>query len=232
MNIGARLQAIGELVPDGVKIADIGTDHAYLPVWLVDQKKVNFAVAGDIASGPCKAASNTVAMYGLKDKIEVRLGSGLSIVMPGEVDIAIIAGMGATTIIDILKADVAVTNGLKQLIVQPMAGAGVLRQWANSNGWCIVKEVLVREGKHLYEIIVFEHGQEKACSKTVYEVGPYLLATKPILLKEQFAKLKQHYSDLISNMERSETARSSEKYCQFKEVLSELEVLESECYSK
>ena len=104
MNIGARLEAIGRLVPQNVSIADIGTDHAYLPTWLAERGVIIKAVAGDITEGPCAAARNTVAMYGMNDKVEVRMGNGLSIIEPGETDVIIIAGMGAGTMIEILEA--------------------------------------------------------------------------------------------------------------------------------
>ena len=107
MNIGARLEAIGRLVPQNVSIADIGTDHAYLATWLAERGVIIKAVAGDITEGPCAAARNTVAMYGMNDKVEVRMGNGLSIIEPGETDVIIIAGMGAGTMIESQKTDIA-----------------------------------------------------------------------------------------------------------------------------
>ena len=93
MNIGARLEAVAKLVPQGCVLADIGTDHAYLPVWLLQKGQIKAAVAADIAAGPCRAAQTNIGMYGLRDKIEVRMGSGLTVLKPGEADGAVIAGM-------------------------------------------------------------------------------------------------------------------------------------------
>ena len=84
MHLDKRLQAVASLVPQGSRLADIGTDHAYLPVWLVRNGAIASAVAGDIASGPCQAARATVAMYATADKIAVRQGSGLAVLAPGE----------------------------------------------------------------------------------------------------------------------------------------------------
>ena len=92
MNIGARLEAIAALVPQNCVVADIGTDHAYLPVWLMQKGLIKAAIAADIAEGPCRAAQTNIGMYGLKDKIEVRRGSGLTVLKPGEADGAVIAG--------------------------------------------------------------------------------------------------------------------------------------------
>ena len=91
MNIGARLEAIAALVPQNCVVADIGTDHAYLPVWLMQKGLIKAAIAADIAEGPCRAAQTNIGMYGLKDKIEVRRGSGLTVLKPGEADGAVIA---------------------------------------------------------------------------------------------------------------------------------------------
>ncbi len=103
MSFGSRLNAIGKWIPSGRKIVDVGTDHAYLPVLLAQEGKITGAIAIDIAEGPCAAAQRTVELYGLGSIIEVRCGDGLSIVAPGEADIAVIAGMGGVTMVDILE---------------------------------------------------------------------------------------------------------------------------------
>ena len=96
----------------------------------------------------------------MNDKIEVRMGNGLSIIEPCETDVIIIAGMGAGTMIEILEASLETAQKARKLILQPMAGASSLRRWVNANGWRIDDEVLVEEGRHLYEIIVLERGAE------------------------------------------------------------------------
>ena len=160
MNIGARLEAIAALVPQNCVVADIGTDHAYLPVLLMQKGLIKAAIAADIAEGPCRAAQTNIGMYGLKDKIEVRRGSGLTVLKPGEADGAVIAGMGGSTIVQILEECPEVAKTLKFLIVQPMAGAPGLRMWACENGWRIADEALAEEPQHLYEIIMLVPGSE------------------------------------------------------------------------
>ena len=130
MNIGARLEAIAALVPQNCVVADIGTDHAYLPVWLMQKGLIKPAIAADIAEGPCRAAQTNIGMYGVKDKIEVRRGSGLTVLKPGEADGAVIAGMGGSTIVQILEESPEVAKTLKFLIVQPMA-VGVRKRLAH-----------------------------------------------------------------------------------------------------
>lgn len=229
MNIGDRLETIGKYVLQDCVFADIGTDHAYLPVWLLQNNKIKSAVAGDIADGPCLAAKNTVKMYGLSDKIEVRKGSGLKVLSVGEADCIAIAGMGASTIIDILQADLTISQQAIRLVLQPMAGAASLRKWLCSNGWQLVGEELVADGKHLYEIIIAERGQSETYTDAEYEIGPLLIQNKHELLVKQFAKQITGYKNLLNSMAKSEQVKASAKYQHTEELLQQLEVLANEC---
>jgi len=232
MNIGDRLEAIGKLVPQGCVLADIGTDHAYLPVWLLEQGKIASAIAGDIAEGPCLAAKNTVSMHGMKGKVEVRLGSGLKVLQAGEADCIAIAGMGASTMIEILEADMPLAVEAKRLVLQPMAGAASLRKWLIQNGWCIVAEDLVADGRHLYEIMAVERGESETFSDAVLEIGPSLIEAKHPLLAKQFARQINNYKKLLANMGKSEQARASEKYIAWEKLVQELEALADACNCK
>ena len=232
MNIGDRLEAIGKLVPQGCVLADIGTDHAYLPVWLLEQGKIASAIAGDIAEGPCLAAKNTVSMHGMKGKVEVRLGSGLKVLQAGEADCIAIAGMGASTMIEILEADMPLAVEAKRLVLQPMAGAASLRKWLIQNGWCIVAEDLVADGRHLYEIMAVERGESEAFSDAVLEIGPSLIEAEHPLLAKQFARQINNYKKLLANMGKSEQARASEKYIAWEKLVQELEALADACNCK
>ncbi len=232
MNIGDRLEAIGKLVPQGCVLADIGTDHAYLPVWLLEQGKIASAIAGDIAEGPCLAAKNTVSMHGMKGKVEVRLGSGLKVLQTGEADCIAIAGMGASTMIEILEADMPLAVEAKRLVLQPMAGAASLRKWLIQNGWHIVAEDLVADGRHLYEIMAVERGESEAFSDAVLEIGPSLIEAKHPLLAKQFARQINNYKKLLANMGKSEQARASEKYIAWENLVQELEALADACNCK
>lgn len=225
MNIGVRLEAIGRLVPQGCTFVDVGTDHAYLPVWLIQQGKIVSAVAGDIAEGPCRAASNTVAMYGVRDKIDVRLGSGLQVIKPGEAECAAIAGMGASTMIDIFEESPEVTASMKQLVLQPMAGAASLRRWLCEHGWKIVDEDLVEDGVHFYEIISAVQGDGGLHTDAEYMIGTVLLKKGHPLLAKHFTRQLDGLKQLLKNMERSEQAKATEKYINTKKLLLETENL-------
>lgn len=172
MHIDRRLETIANLVPQGCVLADIGTDHAYLPVWLLDKQRIARAIAGDIAAGPCQAARTTVAQFGQHEHVEVRQGSGLKVLSPGEADCIAIAGMGASTIISILEDDTEVAQSAELLVLQPMAGAASLRAWLCSHGWQLAAEELVDDAPHFYEIIAAKRGLAPVYRAAECAVGP------------------------------------------------------------
>ena len=235
MHLDKRLQAVASLVPQGSCFADIGTDHAYLPVWLLEQGVIASAVAGDIAAGPCQAAQTTVAMHGAASSIAVRQGSGLAVLRPGEADCIAICGMGGSTIISILAADMAVAKGAQRLLLQPMAGAAALRRWLVAQGWCITREELVDDEPHFYEIICAERAEkyaarasdagEQCYSEVEYLVGPALLRDGHPLLAKHIARQQASLQELLTNMARSERAKASAKYQEAQKLLQALEAL-------
>lgn len=150
MELTPRLQAIADQVPPGARLADIGTDHAYLPVWLLLREKISNAIAADLRIGPLSRAQETAEQFGIKSGISFRLCDGLSDIRPDEADVIVIAGMGGETIVSILQA--APWSREKTLLLQPMTGCPDLRLWLQQNGYCIEKERTVCEGKRLYTI--------------------------------------------------------------------------------
>ena len=233
MNIGERLKAVGSFVISGCVLADIGTDHAYLPVFLLQEKQIAAAIAGDIAQGPCKAAEATVAMYGMKGKVQVRLGSGLSVLKEGEAQCISIAGMGGSTMVEILQADLPIALAAQRLVLQPQTGALGLRKWLLEHGWSIVAEDLVWENKRLYEIVAVERRASDqpvhAYSVAELEIGPLLVANRHPLLKDQFAKQLSAYYKQLGFMEKSASAVKSDKYLELKQKVLALEGLAHEC---
>lgn len=223
MNIGSRLKVVASLIDKDSVLADIGTDHAYLPTYLIEKNQINKAFACDIAAGPCEAASQTIALHGLKDKIEVRLGSGLTVVNPGEADSIAICGMGASTIIMILEESPDVLASVKQLVLQPMAGAPTLRKWLGENGWEIVDEKLVDDESHFYEIISARQGVAREYTIAEQYIGPINLKTRPELFSKLISRQYDTCKRLLDNMMKSEKAKNSEKY---RENLSLLQLLE------
>ena len=143
ITLDKRLSAVAALVRQGSRLADIGTDHAYLPVHLVQSGVCPSAIASDIGAGPLDAARRTVTENGLTSEIALRLGDGLATVKAGEVEDVAIAGMGGETIVAILEAAPWVQNEGIRLILQPMTRAEDLRRWLLTHGFTILGEHLI-----------------------------------------------------------------------------------------
>ena len=210
--LSSRLAAIADFIPKGARIADIGTDHALLPIFLTKAGVTKSAVAGDVHDGPYQAARLAVQDSGLSDFIEVRKGDGLSVVNPGEVDVIVIAGMGGGTICQILKDRMAVVSAACKLVLQPMVGAAGVRRWLNGNGWSIQQEDLIREDGVLYQIIVAVPGTEVIMAPVWEEVGPVLWEQRHPLLKEHLESLLAQTERILNSMARGKVAKQSEKY--------------------
>lgn len=150
--LSKRLAAVAAMVRQGSRVADIGTDHAFLPVHLAESGITPSAIASDLRKGPCASAEKTVKAAGLADKIAVRLGDGLSSVLPDEVDDIVIAGMGGETVAAILAAAPWVRDGRLRLILQPMSKIKVLHAFLLTGGFAIDREIIVRDG-HDYVVL-------------------------------------------------------------------------------
>ena len=128
LELTPRLRLLADWVPPGARLADVGTDHAYLPVWLVQNGVCPAAIAADLRPGPLEAARRHVAAAGLEDRISLRLGDGLAPVFPGEADDIVIAGMGGETIAAILSAADWLADARLRLVLQPMSRAEETRR--------------------------------------------------------------------------------------------------------
>jgi len=225
MKLSPRLSTIADMLPAGLKAADIGTDHAYLPVELILQNKTNFIVAGDVHVGPYQAAQLHVRQAGLLHNISVRLGDGLAVLAPGEVDAVILAGMGGVTMAQILSASPAVTAKLSVLILQPMNGAALLRQWLVNQGWNFDAETLVQDDGRLYEIIRVIHSNKES-SETfdalLYEVGPLLWRNRHPLLAAQLTLKIQAMEVVLREIGKATALSDKEKARQYRDQLGQL----------
>ena len=148
-----RLQSAARQVRMGSRLADIGTDHALLPFALVRSGVCPYAVASDIRTGPAERARRAVEEAQLADRIEVRLGPGLSVLQPEEADDLVIAGMGGETIVSILGEAPWIRSAHFRLILQPMSRPEVLRRWLHRAGFLLEAEPAVEDGGHLYSIL-------------------------------------------------------------------------------
>jgi len=170
MELSARLQSIADQVPQGALFADIGTDHAYLPVWLLLNKRIDNAIAADLREGPLSRARETADQFGVSEKVSFRLCNGLVGIAAHEVDTIAIAGMGGETIAEILSV-APWTKERTLLLLQPMTSFPDLRLWLQQNGYKIEKEVISREGRRLYSSLIVRGGEMPAMTAAELWVG-------------------------------------------------------------
>lgn len=229
LKLSNRLQKIADLIQPAATMADIGTDHAYLPVCLCHSGKIEKAVASDIRPGPAERARATVRRWRLTDRIEVRVGPGLDTVRPGEADVIVIAGMGGLMIADILEQSRETAVQAGQLLLQPMTSIPELRQYLNENGYAILEEVLVPEDEKLYHIMRIAPAEaippqtwtELYFGRELLESGGVHVS---LYLKRQRHKLKQ----MLEGLSQAASPEANEKQCQCESLLRELERLEED----
>lgn len=164
IELSPRLRMVADLVPSGVPLADIGTDHAYLPAALLLEGSIPSAIAADLRPGPLSRAKLTAEEYGLGDRISFCLCNGLQGIGPGQVGAAAIAGMGGETICDILSAASWTRESGIPLILQPMSTMAELRKWLTTNGYAILEERLAREGETIYTALLVRAGEMEPLS--------------------------------------------------------------------
>lgn len=195
MELSLRLEKIASMVEKCNKIADIGTDHAYIPIYLVKNGICEIAVASDINKGPIEKAKHNVMMENLQDKIQLRLGGGFSTIKPREVQCAIIAGMGGNLIGDIIEDGLEVFKLLEYCILQPVQNPEVLREYIYSSGYDILDEELCREEDKFYEIIKVKYAEKlQDIDPFYYEISKTLINKKHPLMKEYInSKIEEYY---------------------------------------
>ena len=198
--LSMRLERVAAQVPAGARLADIGSDHAYLPVALMRRGVIMAAVAGEVATTPFHAAERTVRENGLEQQITVRLADGLAAIEAGEGITAIsVCGMGGETIRDILERGKAHLSGEERLVLQPNGGEQPLRQWLMDNGYRILGEELLRENRFYYEIIVAERSEPVTYTDEQLYFGPLQMqARSPEFLAKWQRMLRQKHKTLAS----------------------------------
>ncbi|MFS8972291.1 tRNA (adenine(22)-N(1))-methyltransferase [Streptococcus mitis] len=172
--ISKRLETVASFVPQGAVLLDVGSDHAYLPIELVEKGHIERAIAGEVVEGPYQSAIKNVKEHDLVEKIQVRLANGLSAFEESDqVSVITIAGMGGRLIASILEEGLDKLANVERLILQPNNREDDLRLWLQDHDFQIVAECILEEAGKFYEILVVEAGQMKLSASDV-RFGPFL----------------------------------------------------------
>ncbi len=188
MNVSKRLNRLAGMVTEGNRLADVGTDHGYVPICLMEQKRIPSAIAMDVNKGPLERADSHIREYGLEAYIETRLSDGLAALQPGEADTVLIAGMGGPLTVRILTEGREVLKSVKELILQPQSEIAGVRRWLAEQGYCIIcEDILLDEGKY-YPMMKAVHGESEEYSEEEYRYGKLCLQQSPEVLREFLEK--------------------------------------------
>lgn len=224
MNISTRLKTIAAMIDKCNTLGDIGTDHAYLPIYLIKGGVCENAIASDINMGPVKRAIENVRREGLSSKIDCRLGAGFHTIKPFEIQCAIIAGMGGNLIRDIIEDKIDVFKSLEYSILQPVQNPEVLRKYIYDMGYDIIDEELCIDEDKFYEIIKVRYNENSIKSYDIsenqiddiyYEVGERLIQKRhpllPTYLKYKLDKYNNILKYITEDTELAEKRRNEIK---------------------
>ncbi|WP_028399231.1 tRNA (adenine(22)-N(1))-methyltransferase [Ectobacillus panaciterrae] len=228
VKLSKRLEAVAKEIPPQSIVADIGSDHAYLPCYAVLNGIASSAIAGEVVEGPFQSALSKVRECGLENKISVRKGNGLAVIERGEPDAITIAGMGGALIRDILENGKDKLHGVTRLILQPNIGAHNIREWLIENRWELKKELILKEDGKIYEILVAEMGDslkpyEEKKEHSIF-LGPFLIREKSDVFIEKWSyELKNQKRILMQLEQAADTEETKEKR---QEILHKIQLIE------
>lgn len=204
MLLSKRLEAIANMIDQDDIVLDIGTDHGYLPIYLVSNQKIKLAIASDIKESPLKMAAKNVTKANLVDKIKLVLSDGLESIT-SYFNTLVIAGVGPRTIINVLERGKAKIKG-KTLILQSNVSSNLVRDWLSTNNFKIIDEALVEEDDNYYEVIKAINGKQLLTNLDLY-LGPIIKKGKSETVAKYFAYMHDKYSKLVKRIPKKEVEK-------------------------
>lgn len=226
MELSKRLQAAAGLISEGNRLVDVGTDHGYIPIYLVGKKKIPSAIAMDVKTGPLSRAEEHIRQAGLNAYITCRLSDGLERLQPGEGDSLLLAGMGGNLMVRILGDKTNVRDSFREIILQPQSAQSLVRKEMEAAGWCTEKEDMVLEDGKFYPMMRWIPVGKAAddgifCqNEAEYAYGKLLLREKHPVLKEY---LDKQWNILSALSARLKSQPEADRSCSAKRRLKELE---------
>lgn len=222
MQLSERLQTVASFVTPGSRLADVGTDHGYVPIWLWERGRIPWAVAMDVGEGPLDRARRHIHAHCGETAIETRLSDGLEKLLPGECDSLVIAGMGGMLMRKILINGRALLPGFRELVLQPQSDICAVRRFLQEAGWRITDEEMVFEDKKYYPMFRAVQGAMDYDRKIWFLYGRLLLEKRhPVL----FSYLKKEEDARIRIAERLRKAGTDGACFRLKEMEEELALI-------
>ncbi|MBQ8802321.1 MAG: SAM-dependent methyltransferase [Tyzzerella sp.] len=228
MELSKRLKAVADLVSEGRVVADVGTDHGYIPIYLLETKKCRKAFAMDVNAGPLERAKEHITAYGLSDAIETRLSDGVTALSAGECDCVVIAGMGGALTIKIMEEGKSIFQNLKEFVLQPQSELSKVRQYLCENGYVVIAEDMVLEDGKFYPMMKVTNGRSPEYNTIELRYGKYLLEQKHPVLKEFLKKEVQVKGLIMQNLDAQSGAHIEARKAELSRELAE--VKEAICF--
>ncbi|QBX94411.1 tRNA (adenine(22)-N(1))-methyltransferase [Lactiplantibacillus plantarum] len=203
--LSKRLATVGAFVQPGARVADIGSDHAYLPANLALNHQISYGVAGEVVRGPFENARHKIQKLGLTDRLVARLADGLAAIEPADrIDTVTIAGMGGPLIRHILEQGPTQLAGVQRLVLEPNVGEATVREWLAANQFQIVAERILAEDGHTYEILCADRVDHQVTYTTAEQMfGPFLLAEKSPVFIAKWQRELQRVNAAVAQMQRA-----------------------------
>ena len=222
MQLSKRLSSVASMVTAGYCLADVGTDHGYVPIYLYERKLIPHAIAMDINKGPLERARLHIAESGMSQGIETRLSDGLQNLKPGEADSVVIAGMGGPLIVKILSAYPEVTASLKELILQPQSEIAQVRRWLYDNQYEITEEHLVfEEGKYYPMFRAVKCNAANVPDALELKFGSLAVLKEKEILKEFLEREISAKKVIVSRLMQEATEKSAQRAKEIEELIEQ-----------
>lgn len=222
MRLSKRLEAVALFVPQGSRVADVGTDHGYVPIWLVEQGIAEYAIAMDVRKGPLLRATEHIARHKLEDRIETRLSDGLLQLRPGEADTVIIAGMGGELMLRIVRDGIHVWDSVSRFILSPQSELEIFRRGLEELGFAIAEEAMLREEGKYYTIMVAMRGMMHYEHGFQYRYGDCLIRQKSPVLIEYLEREKHKLHQILERLAAQNTEGAKLRYQEVEEELCQV----------
>ena len=221
LKISERLATVAGLIPKGAHLVDVGTDHGYVPIWLLQKNHIASAIAMDVNKGPLARARENRDKYGFSNVMDLRLSNGLEKLKPGEGDSVLIAGMGGPLMIRIIKEGRKNASSIQTWVLQPQSEIPSVRRYLHEHDFKIVEEIMLKDDGKYYMAMKAVPGHEEPWNELEYLFGKDLLLNHHPILKEFIEKEMGLYENIVQQLIRSEQEESE----RFREVVHYLTAL-------
>ena len=223
-----RLLACCSFINPGDRVADIGCDHGYLGIHLLQNQIASHVIAADVNEMPLQSAIHNAARYGVRDRMQFYLSDGLRSI-PKDFDCMVCAGMGADTMISIIGSALWLRNGQHRMILQCQSRRPELRRWLNSQGFAILRETLAQDGKFIYPVmeVIYRPGQK--LTPGGIHISPALLASGSPLLPDFYERVRAGLHTTVEGLSRTP---DNPRLAEYRTALEELNAMEAQVYGK